>query len=273
MNHKLGLTLTTALVLAVAGTFASVSETAARTAREILQAPTYIFAQANPQNRGNAGQRSAAPRSAAPRSAAPRSGPSNVGQRSMGQRSVGQSNIGQRSIGQRSMSQRTMGQRTIGQRNIGQRNIGQRNISQRNMDQRTMGQRNIGQRNVGQRNIGQRRIGHGTVGQGSVGQAGRGLRSASIRGVSRVSLGGRNYSIWRGSHRVRHGGGWRTFVTLSTLGGLAVGGATYYPYAYIDAPAPLCEGLTEDGCQLQWQQVQTVEGDPDFQCVAYCPWR
>jgi hypothetical protein len=53
----------------------------------------------------------------------------------------------------------------------------------------------------------------------------------------------------------------------------AFGSAYYYPYAYIDAPAPYCEGLTEDGCQLQWQAVRTLEGPTEFVCVAYCPWQ
>lgn len=94
-----------------------------------------------------------------------------------------------------------------------------------------------------------------------------------IRDAHQAKIAGRNYSIWRGSHRVRRGGGWRTFVGLGTLTAIAVGSAQYYPYAYIDAPAPLCEGLTEDGCQLRWQAVPTVEGPTEFQCVAYCPWR
>ena len=94
-----------------------------------------------------------------------------------------------------------------------------------------------------------------------------------IRNASKVTLAGRNYSIWRGSHRVRRGGNWRTFVGLSTLGALLFGTAYYYPYAYVDAPAPYCEGLTEDGCQLRWREVPTIEGPPEFQCVAYCPWQ
>jgi len=32
-------------------------------------------------------------------------------------------------------------------------------------------------------------------------------------------------------------------------------------------------GLTEDGCELMWQPVETVEGDLVDQCVAYCPWQ
>jgi hypothetical protein len=72
---------------------------------------------------------------------------------------------------------------------------------------------------------------------------------------------------------VRRGGHWRTFVGLGTLGAIMFGTAYYYPYAYIDAPASYCEGLTEDGCQLQWRAVPTLEGPTEFQCVAYCPWQ
>ena len=95
----------------------------------------------------------------------------------------------------------------------------------------------------------------------------------SIRGASRATIAGRNFSIWRDARRVRRGGNWRTFVGLSTLGALMVGSAYYYPYAYIDAPAPYCEGLTEDGCRLQWSEVPTLEGPMEYQCVAYCPWQ
>lgn len=217
-----------------------------------------------------------APRGIAP-SASPRGG---VGQPSMGQRNVGQRNVGQPRVGQRNVGQPGVGQRNVGQPGLGQRSVddptiahrrvGQRGMSQRSMEQRAVNRRDNGRPDVGERRFGQGTVGQGTVGQGSIGRAG--MRGASIRDANKVLLGGRNYSIWRDSHRVRHGGGWRTFVTLSTLGGLAIGGATYYPYAYIAAPAPQCRGLTEDGCQLQWQQVQTLEGDVDFQCVAYCPW-
>ena len=159
------------------------------------------------------------------------------------------------------------GRRDGGRRDGGKRNIGQRDGGQRNLGQRDGGRRNIGQRDGGQRNIGQR-----DGGRRSVSQSGRRL-SVSIRGANRASIGGRNYSVWRGRHRVRHGNRWRTFVGLGTLGAILIGSASYYPYAYIDAPAPFCEGLTEDGCQLQWQEVPTLEGPPVFQCVAYCPWQ
>jgi hypothetical protein len=172
-------------------------------------------------------------------------------------------NAGQRGGGQqRSIQQRSIGQ----QRGIQQHSIGQqRSVTQQRSITR---QRDIGQQRTitrqrdiarqpdisRQRDIGQRKFG-------------------KIRGASRATIAGRNYSIWRGSHRVHRHGRWRTFVGLSALSAVMFGSAYYYPYAYIDAPAPYCEGLTEDGCQLQWQAVFTLEGPTEFVCVAYCPWQ
>ena len=99
------------------------------------------------------------------------------------------------------------------------------------------------------------------------------IRGAPIRGIGRTSIQGRNYSVWRSNYRIRRGNGWRTFVALGALGTIAVGAAEFYPYAYIQAPEPYCDGLTEDGCQLVWEDVQTMEGDTIPQCVAYCPWQ
>ena len=99
------------------------------------------------------------------------------------------------------------------------------------------------------------------------------LRGVPARGAGRVAIRGQNYSAWRSGYRVRHGSGWWTFVALSTLGAIAIGSNQYYPYAYLSAPEPYCEGLTEDGCQLMWQEVETIEGGVVNQCVAYCPWQ
>ena len=99
------------------------------------------------------------------------------------------------------------------------------------------------------------------------------LRAVPARGAGRVVIRGQNYSAWRSGYRVRHGSGWWTFVALSTLGAIAIGSNEYYPYAYLSAPEPYCEGLTEDGCQLMWQEVETIEGGVVNQCVAYCPWQ
>ena len=99
------------------------------------------------------------------------------------------------------------------------------------------------------------------------------IRGAPVSGVYHTSIRGRNYSLWRSGYRARYHGGWRTFVALGALGVVTIGAAQYYPYAYIDAPADYCEGLTEDGCQMVFDEVQTIEGDVVPQCVAYCPWQ
>ncbi|MBV9955675.1 MAG: hypothetical protein JOZ70_10530 [Pseudolabrys sp.] len=100
----------------------------------------------------------------------------------------------------------------------------------------------------------------------------RSTYAVRIRTGNRYSYQGRNYSMWRtGPWRHRYGNRWRTYVALTTLGAIAVGTATYYPYAYIDAPADACEGVTEDGCQLVYDEVETLEGGLAPVCVAYCP--
>lgn len=109
-------------------------------------------------------------------------------------------------------------------------------------------------------------------GRSSVVSAAR-IRNVPARGAGRTSIQGRNYSVWRSSYRVRRGNGWRTFVALGALGTLAIGASQYYPYAYIQAPEPYCDGRTEDGCQLVWEDVETIEGGVYGQCVAYCPWQ
>jgi hypothetical protein len=99
------------------------------------------------------------------------------------------------------------------------------------------------------------------------------IRSAPARGAFHTNIRGRNYSVWRSGYRARYHGGFRTFVALSALGALTIGAYEYYPYAYIDAPQDYCDGLTEDGCQLVYDEVETMEGDVVPQCVAYCPWQ
>jgi hypothetical protein len=134
-------------------------------------------------------------------------------------------------------------------------------------------QRTIEQRRITQQPGLQKHIQPGTVkGQRVLGQP-KQFGHVTIRNAGNLNVAGRNYSVWRGSHRVYRDGYWRTFVGLSALSAVAFGAAYYYPYAYIDAPAPYCDGLTEDGCQLQWEPVPTIEGPTAFACVAYCPWQ
>ena len=256
MPHKMGVTLATVLVLASAGTFAFAFENDAQPSQSASSGGMDLSAQREQRTKGNAGQR----------------GQGGGQQHSVQQRSIGQQrSVQQRSIGQQRAITR---QRDIGQQRAitRQRDIGQQRAITRQRDigqQRAITrQRDIGQQRAitRQRDIGQQRS---ITQQRDIGQR----RFSKIRGANRTTIAGRNYSVWRGSHRVHRHGHWRTFVGLSALSAIAFGSAYYYPYAYIDAPAPYCEGLTEDGCQLQWQAVRTLEGPTEFVCVAYCPWQ
>jgi len=106
----------------------------------------------------------------------------------------------------------------------------------------------------------------------------RKVTAKRMRGLSRghgeFAVRGRNFSTWRGDrYRVRHHDRWATFVPLSALAAILIGEQRYYPYAYLSAPQDYCEGETEDGCELRWREVETIEGDVIGQCVAYCPWQ
>ena len=107
----------------------------------------------------------------------------------------------------------------------------------------------------------------------TVGPSRLGLRTIGKSSTGKATIRGRNYTVWRGTHRVRHGGGWATLAAIGTLSVFVFGGASYYPYAYVSATGPYCEGDTEDGCVLEWTEVPTIEGPRLYQCVAYCPWQ
>jgi hypothetical protein len=107
----------------------------------------------------------------------------------------------------------------------------------------------------------------------TVGPTRLGLRTVGKSSTGKATIRGRNYTVWRGTHRVRHDGRWATLAAISTLSIFVLGGASYYPYAYVSATGPYCDGITEDGCVLEWQEIPTLEGPRVYQCVAYCPWQ
>jgi hypothetical protein len=177
-------------------------------------------------------------------------------------------------------------QHPAGPSNGGQKNIGvQKNIhiekniqTQKNIQiqKNTGGQKNINPKFVNPNNTGGPKTAHKVFtphGKNSSVVIAAKIRSAPARGAFRTSIRGRNYSVWRSGYRARYHGGWRTFVALSALGAITIGAYEYYPYAYIDAPQDYCDGLTEDGCQMVYDEVETEEGDVVPQCVAYCPWQ
>jgi hypothetical protein len=99
------------------------------------------------------------------------------------------------------------------------------------------------------------------------------VRNLPAMGVSRVAIGGQDYSMWRHSYRARYHDRVYTCVALSALPAILIAANEFYPFGYIEAPESYCDGLSEDGCQLVWQDVETEEGGVIPQCVAYCPWQ
>jgi len=252
----------------------------------------------------------AAPQTAAPRMAAPqRSAPRTVTQTKATSRVVTQPRATSRAVTQRKVTSRAVTQRKTTSRAVTQRKATSRAVTQRKATSRAVTQRKVTSRAVTKRKATSRAVTKRKATSRAVTQrkatsravtqrkatsravtqqkaaprvvtpkgtrtvtASR-LRGVPTQGVSSAVISGHNYSAWRSGHRVRHGRGWRTFVALSALGAIAIGSSEYYPYAYISAPENYCEGLTEDGCELMWQDVETIEGDIIPQCVAYCPWQ
>ena len=91
-------------------------------------------------------------------------------------------------------------------------------------------------------------------------------------GPTVVVAGNRVVPVWRGNQRrIWWHGGWRTFVPLTALAVVTVGGAYLYADSYLAVSRPYCDGVTPDGCTLNWRRVDFAEGDSDWQCVRYCP--
>jgi hypothetical protein len=94
-----------------------------------------------------------------------------------------------------------------------------------------------------------------------------GRRGAPLR------IGGRRVVVVRGPRWVVWRGRRWGLVPIVALGALTVGSIAYAAYGYVPVDAPLCEGVTEDGCLLRWTEVPAAD-DPSIlvpQCVQYCP--
>ncbi|HLH90572.1 MAG TPA: beta/gamma crystallin-related protein [Xanthobacteraceae bacterium] len=78
--------------------------------------------------------------------------------------------------------------------------------------------------------------------------------------------------IWKsGPKKIWVGGHWKVFVPFTALSVVLVGGHYYWPDAYLTVGRPYCEGVTPDGCRLNWQLVNFTDGGNAWQCVQYCP--
>jgi hypothetical protein len=275
MANKIGLTLFAAGLLATTVAFAPYAPSAAQ---ERFTTSTDFSAQQQQENKGQqkkaapagrpAPQRAtperATPQHAAPRRAAPqRSTPREAVPRRTQQRVVTPQKTAPRTVTPRRTTPSTVTRQKVAPRVVGRPKTTPKVAAPTAADRKVTGRKAVSPA-VAPRVVTPR--GTRTV------TAAR-LRGVPARGAGRAVIRGQNYSAWRSGYRVRHGSSWRTFVALSTLGAIAIGSSQYYPYAYISAPEPYCEGLTEDGCELMWQEVETIEGDAINQCVAYCPWQ
>jgi len=275
MTNKIGLKLFTVGLLAATVMFAPYAPSAAQ---ERPATSTDFSAQQQQENKGQ--QKKAAPAARpAPQRAAP--------QRAAPQRAAPQRAAPQRAAPQRAAPREVAPRRTQ-QRVVTPQKTAPRTVTPRRATPSTVTREKAAPRVVKQPKTTPKVVAPVAAGRKAVSPAAaprvvtpRGtrtvtaarLRGVPARGAGRAVIRDQNYSAWRSGYRVRHGSGWRTFVALSTLGAIAIGSSQYYPYAYISAPEPYCEGLTEDGCELMWQEVQTIEGDVINQCVAYCPWQ
>ncbi len=83
-------------------------------------------------------------------------------------------------------------------------------------------------------------------------------------------INNRTVQVYRDRRRVYIGGVPRTLIAVSGLAALTVAGIAYYPQGYAVLARPVCQGITEAGCALQWQAVATDDGFTVPQCVQYC---
>jgi hypothetical protein len=95
---------------------------------------------------------------------------------------------------------------------------------------------------------------------------GGGLKPGSF-----IKIANKPWPIHKGPHKIWWKTGWKTFVPFTAISVVLIGGAYYYPDAYVSVARPYCAGLTPDGCQLNWQDVPFEGGGSEWQCLEYCP--
>ncbi|HEY2135104.1 MAG TPA: hypothetical protein VGH49_04410, partial [Xanthobacteraceae bacterium] len=76
--------------------------------------------------------------------------------------------------------------------------------------------------------------------------------------------------FWK-QKKIWWGGGWKVFLPVTAIGVVLVGGSYYYPDGYLGVARPYCDGITPNGCRLNWQRVGFEGGGGDWQCVQFCP--
>jgi hypothetical protein len=85
-----------------------------------------------------------------------------------------------------------------------------------------------------------------------------------------IKIANKPWPIHKGPHKLWWKGGWKVFVPFTAMTVAVVGGAYYYPDAYVSVARPYCSGVTPDGCRLNWQEVPFEGGGSEWQCVQFC---
>ena len=144
-----------------------------------------------------------------------------------------------------------------------------RNVNRGNVNINRGNNVNINRANIGAGRIGA--VGAGRIGVGPGRVNANFVRPANVAGVRLA--GGRFAPVWRAgaARRVWWRGGWRVWAPITALGAVVIAGSYYWPDAYLATARPYCEGITPDGCRLNWQMVDFEGGGGDSQCVQYCP--
>jgi Beta/Gamma crystallin len=86
-----------------------------------------------------------------------------------------------------------------------------------------------------------------------------------------IKIANKPWPIHKGPHKLWWKGGWKVFVPFTAITVAVIGGAYYYPDAYVSVARPYCSGITPDGCRLNWQEVPFDGGGSEWQCVQFCP--
>jgi Beta/Gamma crystallin len=97
------------------------------------------------------------------------------------------------------------------------------------------------------------------------------LGPGGLKPGSFIKIANKPWPIHKGPHKIWWKTGWKTFVPFTAIGVVLIGGAYYYPDAYVSVARPYCAGLTPEGCQLNWQEVPFEGGGSEWQCVTFCP--
>jgi hypothetical protein len=64
----------------------------------------------------------------------------------------------------------------------------------------------------------------------------------------------------------------RRLAPLGRLSAIYIGSRYYYAYRYLPYDGPICSGVSVNGCEMQWMEVPTEDGEGTVpQCVEFCP--